>query len=134
MVLVYISLGSNLGDRENNIKKALDKISAHTAIKVVRISNNYETEPWGHTDQPKFINAAAALETTISAKDLLNYFKKIEQELGRTETFKWGPRVIDIDILTYGEQTINEPDLIIPHPRMQEREFVQKPLNEIMPA
>ena len=134
MVLVYISLGSNLGDRENNIKKALDKISAHPAIKVVRISSNYETDPWGHTDQPKFINAAAALETTISAKDLLNYFKKIEQELGRTETFKWGPRVIDIDILTYGEQTINEPDLIIPHPRMQEREFVQKPLNEIMPA
>jgi len=132
----YVSLGSNLGDREGNLRAALQKLDAHPAITVTGVSTFYETAPWGETDQPLFINAAAALSTDLTPGELLNAVKGIEVAVGRTPGPRWGPRLLDIDILLYGDQgevTVDEPGLTIPHPRMLEREFVMLPLQELAP-
>jgi len=132
MVKVFLSFGSNLGRRENNIQQALEELK-NNSIKVLKVSSNYETEPEGYTAQPKFINAAAEIATELKPQELLKIIKNIEKKLGRQKTFKWGPRLIDIDILTYGEQNIQEKELTIPHPLMKQRNFVLEPLKEIAP-
>lgn len=132
MVKVFLSLGSNLEEREKNIQKALEELK-NNSINILKISANYETEPEGYIDQPKFINAAAEIETDLKPLDLLKTLKNIEKKLGRKDTFKWGPRIIDIDILTYGDISVQEKELTIPHPLLKTRKFVLEPLKEIAP-
>jgi 2-amino-4-hydroxy-6-hydroxymethyldihydropteridine diphosphokinase len=123
----YLSLGSNVGDREGNLRKAIGRLS------VLRISPIYETEPVDHTDQPWFLNLVVEAETELSPHELLATTSRIEQELGRVHDFPKGPRTIDIDILLFGDQIVNTPDLQIPHPRMAERRFVLAPLADLAP-
>ncbi|MBI3378687.1 MAG: 2-amino-4-hydroxy-6-hydroxymethyldihydropteridine diphosphokinase [Nitrospirae bacterium] len=132
MYIVYISIGSNLGDRKENCRQAI-KLIEKNGIAVRKQSRMCETEPWGVNDQPKFINMAIEVETDKKPEELLVILKEIEKEIGRTETTKWGPRVIDLDILFYDDLILKTPDLEIPHPLLQERDFVLKPLSEIAP-
>ena len=129
--LVYLALGSNLGDRQRNLEEALDRLTAHVVLH--RVSSVYETEPWGYVDQPRFLNAACSGATGLAPDDLLREVKAIEVKMGRVFSFPNAPRPMDIDILLYGEQVIETPDLVIPHPRMAERPFVLVPLAEIAP-
>ncbi|MDP3259569.1 MAG: 2-amino-4-hydroxy-6-hydroxymethyldihydropteridine diphosphokinase [Thermodesulfovibrionales bacterium] len=132
MSIAYISIGSNLGDREENCRQAI-KLIEKNGIAVRKQSRMYETEPWGVKDQPKFINMAIEVETDKKPEELLRVLEEIEKEIGRTESVKWGPRVIDLDILFYDDLILKSPDLEIPHPLLHEREFVLKPLCEIAP-
>ena len=127
--MIYLGLGSNVGDRLGNLQSAIDglrKIGTVTAISKV-----YETEPWGKTDQPAFLNACVGLETELSPEDLLYHLKEIEQQIGRVARERWGPREIDIDILFYHDKQLSSQRLTIPHPLLQERAFVLVPLNDI---
>lgn len=129
---VYIALGSNLGDRYNNISEAVRMLDGHPQVRVLRVSSMIETEPHGSpSDQPKFINGALMAATTLSPEELLGLISDIESALGRVREIKNGPRTIDLDILLYGKKNINLPYLTIPHPRMFDRDFVMIPLNEI---
>lgn len=130
MSTVYLSLGSNLGDRQKNIHAATEQIRSLGTI--TAISKYYETEPQEVANQPWFINSVIELETTLSPHELLTRLLEIEQKLGRVRSKRFGARIIDIDILLYDEMIINEPDLIIPHPRLHERAFVLIPLLEIV--
>lgn len=131
MVIVFLGLGSNLGDREGNILEALSLLGRTVALD--RVSSFYETEPVGYLAQPSFINAVCSAQTAITPEDLLILVKSIEARLGRLPTFRNGPRTIDIDILSYGELVLETDDLVIPHPRLAERPFVLMPLAEIAP-
>jgi len=128
---VYLALGSNLGDRRGNLAAALQRL--REIVNIDRVSSVYETEPVGYLDQPRFLNIVCCGKTWLSAEELLQYAKGIEVELGRQPTFRNGPRPIDIDILLYDDLMLEQPDLIIPHPRMAERAFVLVPLTEIAP-
>jgi 2-amino-4-hydroxy-6-hydroxymethyldihydropteridine diphosphokinase len=128
-----LGLGSNLGDRQAQITLALDSLAMHPHIDVLAVSALYQTPPWGKTDQPAFFNAAALIETDLAPRTLLEAVLGIERSLGRLRNELWGPRTIDLDILLYGEETIGEPGLTIPHPRIQERAFVIRPLADILP-
>jgi len=128
---VYLSLGSNLGDREENLKKAIELLLHR--LRVGLVSSVYETEPVGNTEQPKFLNSACQVFTRLAAKDLLVLTKGFESMLGRARNTSNAPRPIDIDILLYGDQVIKTADLVIPHPRLAERAFVLVPLAEIAP-
>ena len=132
-VTAYLGLGSNLGDRQAALTEALALLDATPGLRLVSCSSVYETEPWGVTDQPPFLNLAAGFETTLSPTDLLAVCQQVEQTVGRTETYRWGPRQIDVDIILYGDMVVNsaEPDLQIPHARLRERAFVIVPLAEI---
>ena len=132
MAVVYIGLGSNLGDREKNIKNAV-RLLQNQHFVVDKISTMIETEPVGFLDQEKFLNAVLKGTTQLSPVDLLRQTQSIEKKLGRTKTIRNGPRTIDIDILLYDQEKISTPPLTIPHPRMWEREFVLGPLKEIEP-
>ena len=133
-VCAYIGLGSNLGDRLKNIERALKALEARDGIDVAKVSPFMLTDPvGGPPGQGRYLNAAAELETTLSPRELLCTCTEIENALGRTREARWGPRTIDIDILLYGEEVVREPDLEIPHPRMQERDFVLLPLSQIAP-
>jgi len=127
----YIAFGSNLGDRNKNIQQAIASLKAYPKIQVRKISSIIETEPEGAPAQGKFLNGALKIETDLSARGLLEALQKIEADLGRERTIKNGPRTIDLDIIFYGGQAINEPDLIIPHPRWNHRSFVKGPIQEI---
>lgn len=134
MTSVYLSLGTNLGDKERNIAEAINKIGELIGD-VVRQSALYATKPWGFESDNDFINAAVCVDTELSPRQLLAMTQQIERSMGRTEKSKDGvyhDRLIDIDILLYGKLHINEPDLKIPHPLMNERDFVMIPLKEIM--
>lgn len=134
MPKVYLSLGSNLGNKEDNIRLAIEKIKEQIGA-VVRQSALLRTEPWGFDSENEFVNAAICVDTALSPRELLRCTQNIERELGRTHKSVnriYHDRLIDIDILLYGNETINEPDLIIPHPLMYERDFVMIPLREIM--
>jgi 2-amino-4-hydroxy-6-hydroxymethyldihydropteridine diphosphokinase len=131
-VAVYIGIGSNLGDREVNCLKALELLAEY-GIKVDRTSSMYETEPWGVKGQPRFINMAVQAETNLDPRKLLNVLKEIEKQMKRVPSEKYGPRLIDLDILLYDNLVLDEPDLKIPHPHMHERDFVMRPLREIAP-
>ncbi len=132
MATAYIALGSNLGDRERALRLALEKIGKLPKSRVVKISSFHETDPVGGPPQGKFLNAAAGLETELEPLNLLRRLRKIEQEMGRpAEHERWGPRAIDLDLLTYDDLVLETPELTLPHPRMKERDFVMIPLNEI---
>lgn len=131
MAEVYLGLGSNLGDREVNLSKAVKRLQEK--VRILRLSSIYETEPLGYTEQPWFLNAVCAGETELAPHALLDFVKAIERELGRTEGARWGPRVIDLDILFYSNLVLSDDRLTIPHPRLHERRFVLVPLAEIAP-
>ncbi len=130
---VFLSLGSNLGDREENLHRALRALTDHPAIRLVQVSRWYETEPVGLTDQPWFLNLVAEIKTGLPPLALLQAIQEMECRLGRVRQVRWGPRTVDIDILLYGNLTLTLPGLQIPHPRMLERAFVLVPLNQLAP-
>ena len=127
----YLSIGSNMGNRSANCRKALKALDETDGIKLTAFSSLYETNPVGYEDQPDFINMAAKVETSLTPQELLAEIKKIEKLLGREKNFRWGPRIIDLDILFYADKVITMPGLTIPHPSMPERGFVLIPLLEI---
>ena len=134
MATVYLSLGTNLGDKEQNILRAYDMLEDRVG-KILRRSTMIETEPWGFESENTFLNSAVCIETTLSPHKLLQATQQIERDLGRTVKSTGGvyhDRVIDIDILLYDDLTIDEPDLKIPHPLMKERDFVMVPLGQIL--
>jgi len=131
MPIVYLGLGSNLGNRRANLKDATASLSP--AVKVLRASGIYETEPWGYLEQPAFLNQVLETETILSPMALLEALKRLEAGLGRQATFRYGPRLIDVDILLYGQLVLDLPDLVIPHPQLAERAFVLVPLAELAP-
>lgn len=128
----YLSMGSNLGDRLAYLTEAASRLEAsHTRL--LQVSSVYETAPQGITDQPAFLNMALAVETELDPLALLEHIQAVERSLGRVRKERWGPRTIDIDILLYGDQTLQMPELELPHPRMQDRAFVLVPVIEIKP-
>ena len=131
MAIVYLALGTNLGDRITNLRAALDALPPD--VRTVCRSHVYETPAWGYADQPAFLNMVIQGETGLPPLALLARLKQLETDLGRTPSFRWGPRIIDIDILFYDDLILDGPDLGIPHPRLQERGFVLVPLADIAP-
>ena len=130
--LAYLSLGSNIGDREAHLREAIRRLE--TTGKVSALSSFYETEPVDFTQQALFLNCAVCLETSLAAGDLMSRLLEIERELGRERVLKKGPRTIDIDILLFGDLVVNSAELTVPHPAMAERRFVLEPLAEIAPG
>ena len=130
MTLAYLGLGSNLGRRDRNLSAARRRLRQR-GVRILRQSRVIETEPWGVTDQPRFLNQVLEVEWVGSARRLLSVAKAVEREGGRKATRRWGPRVIDVDILLFGKQRLSEPDLVIPHPRIAERPFVIEGLDEL---
>lgn len=129
--IIYLALGTNLGDRRANLRAAIDSLPPSVVHR--QSSRIYETPPWGYTDQPAFLNMAVKAETGLSPLELLAYLKRIEADLGRQQTFRWGPRLIDIDILFYDDLAFESEELVIPHPRLHERAFVLVPLADLAP-
>ena len=129
----YLGLGSNVGDREASLNAAVRLLASVPAITILKSSSIYETAPWGFNDQPDFLNCVLEIETLLSPPALLGRAKEVEQEIGRQPSRKYGPRLIDVDILLYGSETLQmaDPDLQIPHPRMEQRAFVLVPLAEL---
>lgn len=130
-MIAFLLLGSNLGNREENIKLALSFIDKIPKTSLLKTSSIHQTEPWGYKEQPLFLNASCKIETGISPHKLLFELKNIERIIGRKETIRYGPRVIDIDILLYGNLVLAEKNLIIPHPELSNRPFALKILSEI---
>jgi 2-amino-4-hydroxy-6-hydroxymethyldihydropteridine diphosphokinase len=128
---VYLGLGANLGDRIATLRAARDRLAS--AVDIVRSSSLYETPPWGVTNQPAFLNAVCLGQTALTPSELLVLLKNLERDLGRTATKRWGPRVIDLDILFFDDLILKTPTLTIPHPLLHERAFVLVPLSEIAP-
>ncbi|MBI5327521.1 MAG: 2-amino-4-hydroxy-6-hydroxymethyldihydropteridine diphosphokinase [Deltaproteobacteria bacterium] len=130
---VFISIGSNIGDRLKNCKDAIDNLVHSKGIRFIKASSFYETEPWGEIEQNWFINCVVQVETTFDAESLLVLLQNIEMGFGRERIKKGGPRVIDFDILFLNSAIINTKNLIVPHPLLHKRRFVMMPLNEIAP-
>ncbi|WP_415273452.1 2-amino-4-hydroxy-6-hydroxymethyldihydropteridine diphosphokinase [Bacillus siamensis] len=129
----YIGLGSNMGDREHYLRRAVAMLSRHDGVTVSKVSSIYETDPVGYEDQDQFLNMAVEVKTSLTPFELLDVTQSIEAELGRTREIRWGPRTADLDILLYNRENIETERLIVPHPRMYERLFVLAPLKEICP-
>ncbi|MBC1335061.1 2-amino-4-hydroxy-6-hydroxymethyldihydropteridine diphosphokinase [Listeria booriae] len=129
----YLSIGTNIGNRQENLENALKSLNQTENIKITHVSSVYETDPVGFEDQDAFLNIAVALETTLDQETLLQTGLNIETELGRVRLIRWGPRLIDIDLLLYDDIKQQSPTLELPHPRMTERAFVMIPLQEIAP-
>lgn len=127
----YLSIGTNMGDRLSNLQNAVDSLRLLPKTAVTEVSPVYETDPWGFEEQDNFLNIAVELETELTPESLLGALLGIEAALGRVRLFKNGPRIIDLDLLTFGEKKINNDVLTLPHPRMFEREFVLKPLYDL---
>lgn len=130
---VYLSLGSNMGDKNKNIEVAIENISEINFTKIVTKSNIIETKPFGFLEQDNFLNCCLEIKTLLSPTEILKELLSIEIKMGRERKIKWGPRIIDIDIIFYGKEVIEEKDLIVPHPYMEYRDFVLQPLEEIIP-
>lgn len=130
---VLLSLGGNIGDRLARLREAVMLLARHEGIRLVAVSSCYETEPMGIAEQPAFLNLAVEIETVLAPLGLLNTVKAIEREIGREPTVRWGPRVIDIDIILWGDQVMETERLSIPHPAFRQRAFVLTPLAEIAP-
>lgn len=130
--MVYLLLGSNLGNRKEILDKAIKLLNQKVGI-IISQSKDYETAPWGVTDQPDFLNLVVSIQTRLKPLQILEITQSIENQLGRIRKEKWGARLIDIDILFYGNEIIDEPNLKIPHPLLQERDFALSPLAEIAP-
>ncbi|HJU48351.1 MAG TPA: 2-amino-4-hydroxy-6-hydroxymethyldihydropteridine diphosphokinase [Gaiellaceae bacterium] len=134
MERAYVGVGANLGDREGSIRRAVEMLAAAPGVSVAAVSSLRETEPVGYADQPRFLNGALALDTTLAPRDLLAALLDVERKLGRTrEGPRLGPRTIDLDLLLYGERVVEEPGLTVPHPRLHERRFALEPLQELDP-
>ncbi len=134
MTRAYVGLGSNLGDREAMLRTAVDELGADPEIDVAAVSAARDTAPVGFVDQPRFLNAVAAVDTELPARELLDRLLAVERRLGRTRDGpRFGPRTIDLDLLLYGDERISEPGLDVPHPRLHERLFVLEPLVELQP-
>ncbi|MFH4936125.1 2-amino-4-hydroxy-6-hydroxymethyldihydropteridine diphosphokinase [Staphylococcus cohnii] len=133
MSYAYLGLGSNVGDRETQLNQAIHILNEIEGINVTQTSLIYETDPVGYVEQPQFLNQCIEIQTTLTPRDLLNACLETEQQLHRVRDIRWGPRTLDVDILLFDKQIINEDDLVIPHPRMLERSFVLIPLNDIAP-
>lgn len=132
MSIAYVALGSNLGDKEQNIRRALE-LMEHHGIQVIQVSPLITTEPYGVTDQPEFLNGAAEVEWPGDAESLLHTLLAIELEMGRQRKRRWGERNIDLDLLLFGDQQLHTDDLVLPHPDMVNRSFVLEPLAAIAP-
>lgn len=128
----FLGLGSNVGDRLANLRGAVELLADTPGVRVVRSSRVYETDPFGGSPQPDFLNAVLEVETDLAPRALLERCLEVEVELGRVRDERWGPRTLDVDVLTYGEERVDEPGLTIPHPRMHERAFVLVPLTELV--
>jgi 2-amino-4-hydroxy-6-hydroxymethyldihydropteridine diphosphokinase len=134
MTIAYVGLGSNLAEPRKQIEAALKTLADLPQTTLIAQSRLYSTEPWGHREQPSFVNAVAELATQLSARDLLHCLLGIERRVGRERNGgRWGPRILDLDILLYGNARIDEPALHVPHPRLHERAFALVPLAEIAP-
>lgn len=129
----YLSIGSNMGDKEKNLNEAIEFIGKLENTKIEKISSFIVTEPWGYLEQDEFLNGALKIKTLLSPKDLLKKLLNIENEMKRVRELRWGPRIIDIDIVFYDNLISEDEEFILPHPRMEERYFVLKPLNELCP-
>jgi 2-amino-4-hydroxy-6-hydroxymethyldihydropteridine diphosphokinase len=136
MARAYVGLGANLGDREESVRRALQLLAAHRAIDVVSVSSLRETDPVGYLEQPRFLNGAAALETSLEPRALLDALLAVERRLGRVrgDGPRFGPRPIDLDLLLYEDVVLDEPGLVLPHPRLHERRFALEPLAELEPG
>jgi len=136
MSRVYVALGANLGDREATIRAALAELDAVPGVRVVAVSSLVETDPVGYVDQPAFLNGAAALETTLAPRELLDLLLAVERRFGRDREGAppQGPRSLDLDLVLYESAEIDEPGLTVPHPRLHERRFVLEPLSELDPS
>ena len=132
MTLVYLALGSNLGERESHLDQARRRLQDHGA-RLLRASTVVESEPFGVPDQPRYLNQVLEAEWEGSPRELLTIAKQVEGEVGRTPSFRWGPREIDVDILLFGDERLAEPDLVIPHPGLKDRPFLLEPLAELRP-
>lgn len=131
MPVAAIGIGSNVGDAAAHVRGAFTRLAVLGTV--TARSPLYRSTPWGVTDQDPFVNAAALLDTPLAPRPLLEALKRIEREAGRVATYRWGPRILDLDILTYGDERVEEPDLVIPHPRLHERAFALVPLATILP-
>ena len=130
----YLGVGANLGNREETIERALELVGRQKGVEVVAVSALRETEPVGFTDQPRFLNGAAAIETDLEPRELLEALLTVERTLGRTRDGpRFGPRTIDLDLLVFGDREVSEPGLTVPHPRLAERAFALEPLAELDP-
>lgn len=129
--IAYLSLGSNVGDREQYLKDAVKLLNDHHEIEVTRVSSIYGTDPVGFTEQGEFLNLVVEIRTSLPAETLLRQCLQVEKDLGREREFRWGPRIIDLDILLYNHENIETEELMVPHPRMHERSFVLVPLTEL---
>ena len=129
----YLGFGTNLGDRKKNLDRAIISLDSRPDLTILRTSGIYETEPWGMTDQPNFLNMVAEIAPSISLGELLERVKKLEQDMGREDGPRFGPRLIDVDILMLEDQVVNQPDLQIPHASLHLRAFVLVPLTELAP-
>jgi len=134
MPRAYVGLGSNMGDRERMLWGAIHMLAFNPEVDVAAVSSLRETDPVGVVDQPRFLNAAVAVDTELGPRALLELLLSVERELGRTrECRRFGPRTIDLDLLLYGDEVVDEPDLTVPHPRLHERRFALEPLAELDP-
>lgn len=134
MPRAYIGLGANLGPREVTLLRAADLLAADAGIEMLEISQLRETDPVGDVEQPSFLNGAVAVETTLSPRELLDVLRRVERELGRVrDGERWGPRTIDLDLLLYGDEIVDEEGLRVPHPRLHERRFALEPLVDLEP-
>ena len=136
MARAYVGLGANLGDREESVRRALELLAAYREIEVVSVSSLRETDPVGYLEQPRFLNGAVALETSLEPRALLDALLAVERRLGRVrgDGPRFGPRPIDLDLLLYEDVVLDEPGLVLPHPRLHERSFVLEPLAELEPG
>jgi 2-amino-4-hydroxy-6-hydroxymethyldihydropteridine diphosphokinase len=130
----YIGLGANIGEREETLRRAIALLAIADRVDVIQVSELRESDPVGVLDQPRFLNGAVALETTLEPQELLETLLRIERELGRVRGERWGPRSVDLDLLLYGDDVVDEPGLRVPHPRLHERRFALEPLAELDPA
>ena len=133
MTLAYVGIGANLGPRDETLRRAVDLLGRADGVEVVGVSELRETDPVGLIDQPPFLNGAVAIETMLPARALLDLLLEIERSLGRVRGERWGPRVVDLDLLVYGNEMVDEPGLHVPHPRLHERRFALEPLAEMNP-
>lgn len=131
MTICYVGIGSNRESPADRCREAIQRLAAASGVKVLRSSSLYKTEPVGFAEQEWFANAVVEIRTTLPARELLGCLRKIEEDMGRIRGPKWGPRIIDLDILLYGQEVIQDADLVIPHPELHKRRFVLVPLQEI---
>jgi len=130
----FVGIGSNLGDREGNLRRAIKLLSAEDGVDVVAVSEIRETDPVGPVEQGPFLNGAVRIETDLAPRELLERLLAVEERLGRVRRERWGPRTIDLDLLLYGDDVVDEPGLAVPHPRLHERRFALEPLADLDPG